>query len=1161
MSSTMPRARVLERGGTCRSGAGASFVELLIALSIVGVALLVMLHQLTISHRENDLGREKIFAYQKALGMLAELQSSVDREAIPDGLALEAKADLTDNPVLTTLLDANGQPLGALHAMSGNHLDDGRWRWYRRVTVEAVPAQERMRYVRVQLKRQTRSGKVSVIASVAGMINLPPTESPAIKAYDVYLLALAASPSTWQPLPVARTAVESASEELMARNPGLSLRLRWITRYGYGRDPLYTPYVNRDNASNAAAPWAYWYPGKLARGASNLFVAEQFGARIKTETGIVNGYHATTNARPYSVADQFNHAMRSPLARELFDARVQLGLENRNEPPLQLLLDDLVREPQRFANSIFVNLHGDGLPFPPLRNYSDPAKDPAGNPDVRVVTHPARLRTPRDPNGDGNEADTKDLELRVYAYKTDPAAGANVLTTPITVQIFGGDLTQNVNGTNGAQPTTLHVRRLRGGVDPRNGNLGGPNDYYAFDDSEGRPPLRGDEPEDHDYAMTYECGFVAGANPYTWLRLYNTPITARPLSSGGLATADRLWGLEYVPSPVEAAGSPAGDFPRDLATTGSGPKNTARWRIRIPKGVFATGFPGGRWGPSDTVVRVVTRIGTDLTTGTAWPVANQPLNVSTTWAWWARSPDAVPVTERYQFAGDPRHNPYVDLVANGDSFAHGYNWYFDDLRAGAIDTTVSWPAFDGTRLRDGFGPGVLVDVPRMLKVWRDALLGTSSLFTNVNGRLAGNVLRGGEIALPPASDGDLEAPTPVLLHGSFYGSVDPVVVDSLTEAPVPTVAPVPLAGSEVPKLGEAIVCDNAATPFWARSWLGELFPDSRWTTWQSDGNLATSAGYRRVPLTEFGAPDEPPGTDLARAIGARLHDVGAASLIQIGSSSSTLAHAPQVAGAMTAMTANTREMFMASGIGMPDTTAARLPFGWNEALSRGLPHTVFPDYPDLFAQELQRYADGPGGRVGFAALRVLAPVGGNRTFLNLCGITPTTPEEHDWLARAALLMTLRTFHVAGEPALDNGFDELPRVLITAPPNDETMAVPTSVLLRWRSQYLRFDGLPLTANYPTEFSGDESDLVYVILYSSDGGSTWRYAVDNEPATPGVRPTAPALLQVDQGSGDESFLLNLPPADFPAGHYQIRVECHHRFRDRHMSHHTTNLWITR
>ena len=48
-----------------RAPNGSSFVEILAALSIVGIALLVMLQQLTISYRENNLGQEKVFAYQK----------------------------------------------------------------------------------------------------------------------------------------------------------------------------------------------------------------------------------------------------------------------------------------------------------------------------------------------------------------------------------------------------------------------------------------------------------------------------------------------------------------------------------------------------------------------------------------------------------------------------------------------------------------------------------------------------------------------------------------------------------------------------------------------------------------------------------------------------------------------------------------------------------------------------------------------------------------------------------------------------------------------------------------------------------------------------------------------------------------------------------------
>ena len=119
---------------------------------------------------------------------------------------------------------------------------------------------------------------------------------------------------------------------------------------------------------------------------------------------------SATEPWPVTIADQNNHCLRTPTARTLFDRRVTAGLERADEPPLQLLLDDLASRPERYRNAIFVNLHGSGLPMPPLRNYSDAAKTQS-IPWLRAVTHPEDLRTKR------NQAGVTDpLKFRMYAY-------------------------------------------------------------------------------------------------------------------------------------------------------------------------------------------------------------------------------------------------------------------------------------------------------------------------------------------------------------------------------------------------------------------------------------------------------------------------------------------------------------------------------------------------------------------------------------------------------------------------------------------------------------------------------------------------------------------------------------------------------------------------
>ena len=125
-----------------------------------------MLQQMTISYREHHLNEDKQFAYQKALTMLAEIQSAVDRGRIDDGDALDLLDDGEwQNPVLTTLT-RDGALVAPDHAMSGNVLREGSWLWSRTMRVVRLESSDRMRYVRVDIRRHGSNGRGSCELSV-----------------------------------------------------------------------------------------------------------------------------------------------------------------------------------------------------------------------------------------------------------------------------------------------------------------------------------------------------------------------------------------------------------------------------------------------------------------------------------------------------------------------------------------------------------------------------------------------------------------------------------------------------------------------------------------------------------------------------------------------------------------------------------------------------------------------------------------------------------------------------------------------------------------------------------------------------------------------------------------------------------------------------------
>lgn len=1129
-----------------RSQNGLAFVELMLAVSIVGVALMVMLQQLTISYRENGDSQQRSFAYEKAMAILAELQAGVERGDIADAEALEELDDEgVHNVVLTTLLDEDQQPLAPTHPLSGNVMHGADWAWSRTLEITIPPEQGSMRYAKVDVFHRDHGGHWRVKSTVTSLLSLAPRAFPPVTAYDVYVLALAAAPSLWQPMVTLRASLENAVDDLETIDNGLDFRLHWITEFGYGRDLEYVPYVNTAAAASVAGQYVYWYPGLLgAGGPTHLFTPEFFSGRIRTDAGIVNDYDAVSMPHPHAVADQWNHCMRLPEARALFEQRVAAGVANADEPPLQILLADIAQQPDRFRNAMFLNLHGEGLPVPPLRNFADAAKEPIGHAGVRVVTHPVRLRTARDPDLDNDHADTQDLDLLVYAYKTDAAAGATVLDVPITVQIMGVDLTAAINGPS----PTLTVRRLPGGIDTMTGAASGAGrDYYSFDTGAGLPPTAPGQP----FEMYYEAGYATAPQPHTWIRLHKTPLVAPQVGMRGLAASERLYGMEYIPSPVSDTTTPA-----DLAVTGGSgtPKNTARWRLRIPKNVFVLGAGGGGLPNVDIMFTVTTRIGTDVTTGVLWPTPNQPTNISTTHAWWAASPAAVPLTERYQFLGDPRHNPYVDLCRSGESFANGYNWNFDNLRDGVVDASASWPCFDVARLQDGFGNGVIADVPRFAQLWREVMQACGGVFTNTAGATAGSLLLGAELALPPAAP--LDVPATVTLDAACFGGTGTLDVDSVTPD-VPLVAP----GFR----GRHVVAGFGVSGFWAKEWLGELVPDSDYVAWAATGNLqagATPGRFHRELRSSAALAGLPPGTSFAYPSGSALSMAGGVTLMNTGSTSSTFMHQPATPTTVGAI--QDPALAISAAIGLPQSSEfpAAQPFGLSLVFPGALPHFAYTDsFPRSFASLLETHYDAAPGLVSSGPVALESPSSAASAFFDTLGLTPIDAAQQSALVATSVLMTLQTYYRAGEASVTARIVQVPRTEILAPAEGTAVTNPGSLSLRWQVAFERFDGQPYTPAYPAGFSEPEVDLRYVWMYSRDDGQTWRYAANDAIGDAEQRPADPSLYLLDVGAGAESFLLFTPVATFPAADYLFRVTTYHSQRGPHTSRHQVRVRITR
>lgn len=514
---------------------GFSLLEMLIAGTIIAVVGMAGAAYVSRSTQGADWSRDRVFARQKALSILSELKSFVEGSAnqtadeldgFDDGFTYNASLTIAPDPINPDVLAAPAHPL------SGNVAEGStEWRWYRQISVRrftgVITRDLRICTVRVYRHRAGGSVPGEQMAEVSSVVRTVADSYPTSQVYDVYLLALENIPGWWVYMDAIKPFVDATLQDLEARNPGLVFRTHWVTTSGYGRDEEYAPYTNETRISTDSTPWGYVYPGKMPGGlaASRYYVPSGIRARVNLDgeyaPAFQNGYrtaepfadangngtydwsetYTDTNgngawdgalAHPYAFADQHNHAMRWPDEDAKFKARVAAGLDTDDTPTYRLLLDRMIADPTRFHNAIFINLHGELLPMPAVRNFSDAAKDPVNLPGWRCVTHPETLLVRR-VAGESQPVATA-ARWRVYAYKTEFLTTEPIMTlrepigdlnangqwdagepyqdwngngkhdgmTPILVELAGIDATAAVNA---ASSPSLVVKALPGGVD------------------------------------------------------------------------------------------------------------------------------------------------------------------------------------------------------------------------------------------------------------------------------------------------------------------------------------------------------------------------------------------------------------------------------------------------------------------------------------------------------------------------------------------------------------------------------------------------------------------------------------------------------------------------------------------------------------------------
>lgn len=780
---------------------------------------------------------------------------------------------------------------------------------------------------------------------------------------------------------------------------------------------------------------------------------------------VTTSVYLTNNSDVNGSVDAYNHGTRQPTC--------SLGAPDC----LRALLDRMILGDADYRNVLIVNAGG-VFYLPPIRNYSDAARDSGTIPYARAVTHPERIGV----------ASGAEIKLRVYTYTMRPDLPAADTPLPEVTIV----LSTNVPDAN------IAITKISG--DSANAYTAGPA------------------------AVPADARVDVFASS-TVIHLFNSP-QRHPYhhaSHTGLRPNRRLYGLEYIPCPVKD-----GDW-YDLTTDSDDEaKNTARWIIRLAPGSVPDGL-----------FTATTRIGDDLTTGT---FGNKPADKSVTYVW---SGVAVPMTEQYQFIGDPRHMPYMDVKQN-----HGYNWFFVRVNnhgyEGFDKTHDGWvyqhqlPNVNTTEERVNF------DFPRYMQVIRTALLNSNSLYMVGDSSLGRN-----------------ESYTP-MAFASFGGGVTfewtRLGVTPL-KAPVNAWDPNNSGVGYSFELGADRTNVNSYQRIIARTdntwmslpWLGELFPDESSTTWNNIRNLyAVPGGFYRAPYSVFASTiGLPAGTNFSMQIGGAA--LGTLLNGNTGGAGNNYVYMPYLGGAFINYntTWKTIENLFQIYMGRPsDNTTANIDLN-----AAGNP-TRPPAYNDApYSGErtrvtvVRRFMDQRAGKETAALIRMEDP--GNAARVGY--VVANTNENNDWNYELGAVqdfaMAAWGFLEMGSPLEPLGVQPIPRVSFVAPLQDAVIQNPTTVAVQWNREWLRADGGAYTPDYPNNYT-HAGAVIFNLMYSDNNGWSWKDVATNANRSPAQRAQA----------NNVTSPYNWDVSALPAGRYVLRIEAF-RAGEQHNAYHDRRIEIKR
>ncbi len=1135
---------------------GFSLIEVVIAMLVFSIVVLAIVQGITTLARQSQSVRNRTFAAEKVMQMLAELRSV----ATASGSGLQSLANLdnyddgsTFNFVLTTHKDVTSPA----DATSGN----GALKFKRKVTIlHTNDSLSRMVYVRVY----DASG--GALAEGASLMRTSVKDYFPTQVYDVYLLELENVPGWWTSLSTLRPTLDNVIQDLQNRNPGLELRIHYITRLAYGRDPFYTPFINQASLASAApSPYVYFYPGLVGPNDNgtnvNYYEPNTLLGRYNLDgASFPNGAPTTpTPVLPngYSLADQYNHAVRYPEEVALYDAAIAAAQASGLPQPeisLRMLIEQLNVGGVSMKNAIVVNAHGELLPLPPMRNYSDPAKDPVANPHMRAVSHPENLHY--------NSGAA--VKLRVYTFSASTqGVSASAMASTVTVLLPNVALSVIPNND-------ITIRAIRGQPDPGSVTCGGAT-LFECQWTTPTPCTPG-----VNCSATSSPGQYSITNPTpnsTLITLYGSPLT-HPYRVGGafhsgLHANSLLYGREYTPAPPLGAQFVEGTG--DMTSAGTGPKNTAGWVLTFKAGTLADGQ-----------TTFETRIGADTTTGCPFAIpvtgsnwcSNNPPNLSRTYTWLGNgAANQPPATERFQFMGDPAHMPYADIKANG-----GYNWYFGGAPGnnnngnggygGYSNLANGWPTQAGDVLN--------VDLPRFYQVIRHGLLSSNALWTTMNGWSYYYIGLGGEMGFDRANNFTYG----LEVHQRPWTRTSGAACAATCGGHC-TVNEITNHASGCYSYAYTPLIASTDRTWISLPWIGELYPDSQYTpNWSQVGNLPTAGAaadaehfFRDLPTSVYGSANT-----FSFAVGThnkRTASAGCASFLNAEPSAGSNKWFMHDQGNFNNNPITQLGITQTSALNypVPATLTATRPFQLNNTSTPAPPEWNNPVYKSQ--RSLSSFLNTVAAPVGVTyqstdgtawatsgLVKITTTIAADpqAAYFVISGLAPQGNFGTAELGSFALTSMVYNYLQAGDPVNNPvaRITQLPLTTILSPSTTDQFTQPASIDLIWNSAWMRWDGQAYTTTYPAGFT-EAITSTYNLKYSKDDGKTWFFIQDNAPAAIAVLDTGVAHAIPNTTTAYTWDVSNA--AQFPMGNYIVRVEQYRSDFKQHYSYHSRPVYISR